>query len=68
MTFKRFLTHLGILPVMALSLAIIFTWVFNHTKTSLFIAILLQTSVNANSFPQLCPAPVVTNNRLFAAK
>ena len=51
------------LEVMAL--AIIFTWVFNHTEGSIFIAILLHTSYNAFGIMQsLFSAQIVTNTDL----
>jgi hypothetical protein len=46
-------------------LAIIFTWVFNHNRGSLFLAVLLHASVDANLFPSLFPAAIVTNTNLF---
>jgi membrane protease YdiL (CAAX protease family) len=44
-------------------MAIVFTWVFNNTKGSLLVAILLHTSVDVLVGPvgQLFPAPVVTS-------
>jgi hypothetical protein len=40
---------------MVIALAIIFTWVFNHTAGSVFIAIVLHASVNT---PQLVLVPL----------
>ncbi len=52
-----------LLEVMAL--AIIFTWVFNNTKGSIFIAILLHASYNAFGVMQpLFSAPIVTSTDL----
>lgn len=52
-----------LLEVMAL--AIIFTWVFNNTKGSIFIALLLHTSYNAfGSVQQLFSAPIVRSTDL----
>jgi membrane protease YdiL (CAAX protease family) len=51
------------LEVMAL--AIIFTWVFNHTQGSLFIALVLHASYNAfGVVPPLFAAPSVTGTDL----
>jgi CAAX protease family protein len=56
------------LPVFSLevvALAIIFTWVFNNTKGSIFIALLLHASYNAfGSVQQLFSAPIVTSTDL----
>ena len=56
------------LPVFLLevvALAIIFTWVFNNTKGSIFIALLLHASYNAfGSVQALFSAPIVTNTDL----
>ena len=54
---------LFILYVVAVSL--VFTWVFNHTRSSVFIAILLHASIN--TFPTvmaLFPAPIVAGTNL----
>jgi uncharacterized protein len=63
--FTTFLENFPIFLLLCTALAIIITWVFNHTRASLFIAILLHTSVDANLFPLLFPAPLVTNTDLF---
>jgi membrane protease YdiL (CAAX protease family) len=39
--------NLPIFFVMVMAMAVIFTWTFNHTRGSVFIAILLHTSINA---------------------
>lgn len=58
--------NLPIFFVMVMSLAIIFTWVFNHTHGSLFIVILLHASINTFGLVQpLFSAPSVTNTDLF---
>jgi uncharacterized protein len=64
-TFATFLKNFPIFCLLCIALAIIITWVFNHTRGSLFIAILLHASVDANLFPRLFPAPIVTNTDLF---
>jgi membrane protease YdiL (CAAX protease family) len=47
--------------VMVMAMAVIFTWVFNHTGGSVFIAILLHTSINAfGTAMALFKSPVVT--------
>ena len=60
-----FYINLPIFFLMVMSLTIIFTWVFNHTKGSLFIAILLHTSIN--TFGVIQPyfsAPIVISTDL----
>ena len=48
-----------------MALAIIFTWVFNNTKGSIFIALLLHASYNAFGVVQpLFSAPIVTSTDL----
>jgi uncharacterized protein len=64
--FATFAANFPIFVLLATALAIIFTWVFNHTEGSLLIAILMHTSVNANLLPVLFPAPLVTKIDLFA--
>ena len=64
-TFATFLKNFPIFCLLCIALAIIITWVFNHTRGSLFIAVLLHASVDANLFPRLFPAPIVTNTDLF---
>jgi membrane protease YdiL (CAAX protease family) len=49
------LTNFAIFFLMVIALAIIFTWVFNHTAGSVFIAIVLHASVNT---PQLVLVPL----------
>ena len=49
------LTNFSIFFLMVIALAIIFTWVFNHTAGSVFIAIMLHASVNT---PQLVLVPL----------
>jgi membrane protease YdiL (CAAX protease family) len=50
-----FLTDLPIFLLMVVALSIVFTWVFNHTGGSVFIAILLHASVNT---PELVVSPL----------
>jgi hypothetical protein len=48
-----------------MAIAVIFTWVFNHTQGSLFMAILLHASINTlGSVMLLFPVPIVTNRDL----
>ena len=55
-----------IFSLMVMAMAIIFTWVFNHTHGSVFIAILLHTSINAFGIVQpLFTAPSMTRTDLF---
>ena len=49
------LTNLALFLLLVIALAIIFTWVFNHTGGSVFIAIVLHASVNT---PQLALVPL----------
>jgi len=49
------LTNFSMFFVVVIALAIIFTWVFNHTAGSVFIAIVLHASVNT---PQLVLVPL----------
>jgi uncharacterized membrane protein len=52
--------------LMVISLAVIFTWVFNHTQGSIFTALLLHTSINAFGIIQpLFTARSVTDTDLF---
>jgi len=44
-----FLTNFPIFLVNVLAMAILFTWVFNHTRGSILIALLLHASVNTSS-------------------
>jgi len=46
-SFATFLTDFSVFFLWVMALAIIFTWVFNHTRGSVFIAILLHTSIDA---------------------
>jgi membrane protease YdiL (CAAX protease family) len=65
MTFASFLTNLSIFFVMVMSMAVIFTWVFNHTGGSVFIAILLHASINTFSIVvALFAAPIATSTDL----
>jgi uncharacterized protein len=65
MTINSFFVNLIFFSLSLLAFAIIYTWVFNHTRGSIFIAVLLHTSTNANLLPQLFPAPSVTSTDLF---
>ena len=62
---KVFYINLPIFLVLCVSITIIMTWVFNHTKGNLFIAILLHTSINAFSTIQShVSAPNLTNTNV----
>jgi len=54
-SFATFLTNFSIFLLMVITLAIIFTWVFNHTQGSIFIATLLHASIDT---PQLVWIPL----------
>lgn len=44
--FNTFLTNFPVFTLAVVSLAIVMTWIYNHTGGSIFIAILAHTSVN----------------------
>jgi membrane protease YdiL (CAAX protease family) len=50
-----FLTNFSIFFLMVMSLSILFTWVYNHTRGSVFIASLLHAAIDT---PQLVWAPL----------
>ena len=53
-----FFTNLPIFVVMVVAISIVMTWVFNHTRGSLFIMLLLHASINTSGIlPELFPAP-----------
>jgi uncharacterized protein len=54
-SFATLLTNFSIFFLFVVALAIIFTWVFNHTRGSIFIAILLYASINT---PQVVWIPL----------
>jgi hypothetical protein len=61
-----FTINFPIFFLMVMSLAVIFTWVFNHTGGSVFIAILMHTSINTFGIVQpLFTAPSMTSTDLF---
>ncbi len=52
-----FFTNLPIFVVMVTAISVVMTWVFNHTRGSLFIMILLHASINTSGIlPELFPA------------
>ncbi len=58
--------NLPIFLLMVMSLAVIFSWVFNRTKGSVFIAILLHTSLNTFGIVQpFFTAPSMVKTDLF---
>lgn len=60
-----FYINFPIFFMMVMALAIIFTWVYNHTKGSLFIAVLLHASIDTFSIVvSLFSAPIVTKTDL----
>lgn len=60
-----FYINLPIFFLLVMSITVIMTWVFNRTKESLFIAILLHTSINTFSLVvSLFPAQVVVSTDL----
>ncbi|HUX21664.1 MAG TPA: CPBP family intramembrane glutamic endopeptidase [Spirochaetia bacterium] len=57
--------NLPIFVVMVVAMAVIFTWVFNNTGGSLFIAMLLHASINTfGNVQALFTAPIVTTTDL----
>jgi uncharacterized protein len=54
-SFATFLTNFTIFFGLVMALAIILTWVFNHTRGSILIAILAHASINT---PQLAMVPL----------
>jgi membrane protease YdiL (CAAX protease family) len=64
---SAFYFHLPIFFLMVMALAIIMTWVFNHTGGSVFIAILLHASYNtfASTVQPLFSAPIVSRTNLL---
>ena len=57
--------NLPIFLLMVTAMAVIFTWVFNHTRGSVFISILLHASINTFGVVMaLFTAPSVTNSDL----
>jgi membrane protease YdiL (CAAX protease family) len=61
-----FTINFPIFFLMVMSMAVIFTWVFNHSHGSVFIAVLLHASINTFGIVQpLFTAPSVTNTDLF---
>jgi membrane protease YdiL (CAAX protease family) len=60
-----FIAGLPVFFLEVMALAIIFTWVFNHTQGSIFIALVLHTSYNAfGIMSPLFAAPSVTSTDL----
>ena len=63
---SAFYIHLPIFLLMVVAIAIIMTWVFNHTGGSVFIAILLHASFDtfASSVQPLFSIPIVSGTNL----
>ena len=62
---RPFFANLPIFLLMVVAITIIFTWVFNHTHGSIFMAILLHASVNTlGVFVPLFPVPVILDSEL----
>ena len=58
--------NLPIFLLMVIAMAIIFTWVYNQTQGSVFIAILLHASINTFGYPaSFFTSPSVTNTDLY---
>jgi uncharacterized protein len=58
-----FFTNFPIFTTEVMAMAVIFTWVFNHTRASIFIAILLHASIDSSSkLVSLFPDPLVQNH------
>lgn len=57
--------NLPVFLLLVMSIAVIITWVFNHTKGSLFAAMLIHTSINTFTLIlALFSAPIVMNTDL----
>jgi membrane protease YdiL (CAAX protease family) len=53
-----FFTNLPVFVLMVVAISVVMTWVFNHTRASLFIMLILHASINtAGILPELFPAP-----------
>ncbi len=62
---RPYYANLPIFLVMVMAITFIFTWVFNHTRGSLFMAILLHASINTLSVAvPLFPVPLVTDSEI----
>ncbi|NRD77088.1 CPBP family intramembrane metalloprotease [Bacillus sp. BRMEA1] len=61
-----FYINLPIFIVMCIAISIIMTWVFNHTQGSLFMAILLHTSINTfGTLQSYLSTPLLTRTDLL---
>jgi membrane protease YdiL (CAAX protease family) len=61
-SFAAILINFLVFSLMVVALTVIFTWVFNHTQGSIFIASLVHTAINV---PQLAWAPLFFEVGLF---
>ena len=61
-----FFVNLPIFFLMVMAITIVFTWVFNHTHASIFMALLLHASINTlgNNLVPLFPVPAVAGSEL----
>lgn len=66
-SFATYLTNFSLFLPMVIALAIIFTWVFNHTQGSVFIAGLLHASIDTQQAALVPLLLVVTEARLNLA-
>lgn len=62
-----FVTNFSLFFVMALALAVLMTWIFNHTGGSVFVAITAHASINAPEVVLLPLFPAVTYSGLLLA-
>jgi len=64
--FATFYTRLPIFFVMVMALTFVFSWVFNHTRGSVLIALLLHATFNTfgTALQPLFPAPIMTSTDL----
>jgi membrane protease YdiL (CAAX protease family) len=60
-----FLKNFPAFVLLCVALAILLTWVFNCTRGSLLLVILLHASVDATLLPSLFPTSLVTSTNLF---
>jgi len=65
--FIGILVPIVLFVIMVMAMAYVFTWVFNNTRGSLLLAMLLHTSINTPSImlPYLFPSLALATNLLF---
>jgi len=66
-SFANFLANFSLFFLWALALAVLFTWLFNHTKGSVFVAITAHASINTPEVALLPLFPAVAYGGLLLA-